>query len=90
MVNYVYLENIQKEEIIMIKIIKHGYMSQCKCDSCKSILSFNRREDMKKVSVGEDLIHFYITCPVCFNEILVGWKWSNGSVFFPSGNIVEE
>lgn len=45
---------------------------------------------MKKVSVGEDLIHFYITCPVCFNEILVGWKWSNGSVFFPSDNIVEE
>lgn len=74
----------------MIKIIKHGYISKCQCNSCKSILSFNRREDMREVSLGDDRIHFYITCPVCLHEILVGWQWSNGSVFYPSAHIMEE
>lgn len=74
----------------MIEIIKHGYISKCQCNSCQSILSFNRREDMKEVSVGDELIHFYINCPVCLNDVLVGWRWQDGSVFYPSGHIVEE
>lgn len=74
----------------MIEVIRHGYIDQCKCHSCESILSFNRREDMKKVPVGGDFIHFYVTCPVCLNEILVGWQWSDGSIFYPSGHIVED
>lgn len=74
----------------MIEVIKHGYIDQCKCNSCQSILSFNRREDMKEVPVGDELIHFYINCPVCLNDVLVGWRWKDGSVFYPSGHIVEE
>lgn len=74
----------------MVKIIRHGYINQCECNSCKSILSFNRREDMIEVPVGEDRIHFYINCPVCLNEILLGWRWKDGSVFYPGPYIVED
>ena len=56
----------------------------------KSILSFNRREDMREVPVGDELIHFYIDCPVCSNTILLGWRWKDGSVFYPSLYIVED
>ena len=74
----------------MIEVIKHGYIDQCKCHSCKSILSFNRREDMREVPVGDELIHFYIDCPICFNTILLGWRWKDGSVFYPGPYIVED
>lgn len=74
----------------MIKVIKHGYVDHCRCNSCQSILSFNRREDMKEVPVGDELIHFYINCPVCLNDVLVGWRWKDGSVFYPRDCIVEE
>lgn len=74
----------------MIEVIKYGYIDQCQCNSCQSILSFNRREDMKEVPVGDERIYFYINCPVCLNDVLVGWGWKEGSVFYPSGNIVED